>query len=463
MSYYVPGTPSSIDSMYATALRRIAWDSRLRQDTVRHSVFTAVKTDAKVGANGEVEVLKPGVLLDVTNVGKNSTGGGQYVTVALRKPLRYKAIYGTNPQLGHEDESMLLRAKLFYNEIKKSIKFSQFGYYYNDTEYLKFVEGYDSALALFHAENDDTRYQVALMLTYADELTAAPVSLGQQFNKNWFIPNRVASGFPSWDLMALDVTTGAADADGFYSSQNYSGAGTFVENIAASMLAASGTGATPNAILNVDNLTYMRTHVIDEHMLNMITLDGRPSLILKIPPQVHGWMVNPNNTGSLGEYWENVSGYMDPKQRMIIPGEIGRLFETFVVVEDPRCPTLTVGGSQGSYTLTPGYIQPGNNDDRNKTAWSATSGSANYVFDMCCILGANALGKYTRDDLKTNLAESTEYGQVQGRGTYKGEGVQLVAYDKDTAGQDDGANTTQIQRGACLVPVSRRPIATLLT
>ena len=77
-------------------------------------------------------------------------------------------------------------------------------------------------------------------------------------------------------------------------------------------------------------------------------------------------------------------------------------------------------------------------------------------------MGANAIAKFTHDPLVTNLAESTEYGQIQGRGAYLGEGLQIPAFDKDAAGQVDGADPSQIQRGSMLVPVSRTPIATIV-
>jgi hypothetical protein len=165
-------------------------------------------------------------------------------------------------------------------------------------------------------------------------------------------------------------------------------------------------------------------------------------------------MKNPNNSGSLAEYWENVADYKG--ERMLIPGEIGRIFDQFIVIKDPRAPTMVVGGSDGSYTLQIGYVQPGNNDDRNNSAWANTSGNTNYVFDLAAIMGANAIGKFTYDEMVSNLSEDTEYGQIQGRAAYKGEGIQLPTFDKDTP-----TASTQIQRGSCIVPVSRRAIGTI--
>lgn len=450
----IPGTPSSLGDFDAAALRKVGWASKLRVDSVRPSVFNTVQTDFNI-IRDEIAIKSAGIMLDISNIGQD---GAQSVRLGIRTPMRLRAQYGPGEtMLGNEDESSLSYGTFYYNEIKKALKYFAWGYYFNDTNYLKFIEGYQADLANFLAENDDSRCQQACLEGFGEELTYAPVSLTQRLNKNWAIPNLVESSYPTWDVDAITRTNGAADADNYYSSRTYSGAGTFVENVAAAMLAGSGTGATPLATLNIDSLATICTWIKNMHVVTPIMLDGQVTWIMKIPEVVHGWMTNPNNSGSLAEYWKSVGDYVD-KKRMIIPGESGRLFTNFLIVVDPRCPTLTVGGDVGSYTLQPGYIQPGNNDDRNNSAWSNTSGATNYVFDMVTVLGKNALAIYRKDKLRTNLAEMTEYEQIQGRGAYKGEGIQLCTFDKGTP-----TASTQIQRGSLEIPVSRAAIGAIAT
>jgi len=453
---YVPATPSTLSGMSATGVRRIAWEEKLRRDSIRPSCWTQLKTAIKI-VDGKINIEKAGIFMEITK----SPQEGQSCRVSLRKPLRKSPQYGTgNAMLGNEDENDLLWVELYYNEIKKSVKYNRWGYDFNDTKYLGWVQEYATAITEFMAENRDMRIHQALTLTYAEELTFSPVSAAQQFNKNWIIPNLVESSYPSWDITALTVTNGALDSDNYYSSRSYSGATTFVENIAASLLAASGTGATPNATLSVDFLAQLRKYVMNDLLIEPIMLDGKITWIFLCASNVWNWSINPNNAGSLGEHFQAVSEYRDP-ERMTIIGEIGRVFEHFVFVENYRAPTLTVGGSAGSYTLQVGYMQPGNNDDRNNTAWSNTSGATNYVFDMCYVCGKNALGEYVPDPLNTDLYEHTEYTKIEGRGAYLGSGLQLIAWDKDSGSRLDGTSTTQIQKGSALVPVSRAPIETI--
>jgi len=453
---YVPGTPSSLSGLNATGLRRMAWESKLRRDSIRPSVWTALKTAIKVVDN-VMSVVKSGVFLEVNT----PPDAGQSCRLALRKPLRKAPQYGTGQDiLGNEDEQSLLWTELFYNEIKKGVKYKKWGYDYNDTKYLKYIETYADAMTEFMAENYDVRCHEALTLTYSEELTYTPVSQAQQFNKNWCIPNLAQGSYPSWDNTALTKTNGTIDSDNYYSSRTYSGATTFVENIAAALMAASGTGSVSKALFTVDFLAQLEHYLSDELLLEPVMIDKTPSYVILVDSEVWAYTSNPNNTGSFGEHWQAANtGYA--QDRMLIPGELGRAYGSLVFVRNRRSPTLTVGGSEGSYTLRVNYCHPGNNDDRNKSAWSSTSGSQNYVFMLCYALGQNALAEYLVDPLNSNMFEHTEYGKIEGRACYMGSGLQIPAWDLDSGSRADGASTTQIQRGSCIIPVSRAPIETV--
>lgn len=447
----IPGTASTFSDMDVTALRRIAWKSKSKEDSVRPSIFTAVKTIYKV-LKDEIIITKHGILLDVSNVGKDRQSGGQTVRCALRTPLRDAPQEGTaNDMLGNEDETDYLYTTFYYNEIKKAVKFNTWGYDYNDSEYLNHNEGYSSFVGLFWQELNDHRYQTALLLGFSNELTQQPVNQVQTFNPNWAVPNLEPASYPVWDTDAITATDGAVDSEGWYPNRAFSGTTTFVENIATALLAASGTGGTSNATLTVDAIYEICDYIVDQHVVEPLTM-ARGSYIWKMPSRVIMWMLNPNNAGSLGTYWQEVAAYQDDKP--MLPGEVGMLANMFRVCMDLRCPTLTVSGSSGSYTLTPGWIRPGNNDDRNNGAWSNASGNTNYSFDMTTILGAEALGQYTRDDLQTDLIETTEYKKREGRGSYYGDGVSIPRFDKGTE-----TDTSQIYRGSIIVPVSRVRVA----
>ena len=137
----IPSTPSSIVDLNVTDLRRIAWDKNLREESVRPSMFThlAAKTSYDVTSN-EVNIEQSGIMLDISNVGK---GSGQSVRVAMVQPLKTRPRYGTGEAaLGEEEDLPLLHVELFYNEIKKPVKYFKWGFFHNDTEYLGYMRKY---------------------------------------------------------------------------------------------------------------------------------------------------------------------------------------------------------------------------------------------------------------------------------------------------------------------------------
>jgi hypothetical protein len=208
--------------------------------------------------------------------------------------------------------------------------------------------------------------------------------------------------------------------------------------------------------MNVDALKFVEWYVSSQLRLDPIMIDGQPSWVFLISDRVAAYLTNPTVSGSLGEFFAKVADYRDP-ERLSLPGEMGRA-GGLVLCKNFRAPTITVGGSNGAWTILPGFMQPGNNDDRNNAAWANTSGATNYVFDINMVLGANAIAEYQADPLNTNLHESTHYCQVQGQAAYLGECMQIPLFDKDSGSR---TATSIVQRGSCIVPTGRKPIVTV--
>lgn len=457
-------TPSSLSTLGAAGMRRIIYSEKMRQDSVRPSVFTSpeLAADFQLNSKGDIVIAKKGVLLNVENLGSEARSG-QSVRASMRTGFRKRAQYGnasTENMKGNEDEGGLLWTEFFYNEVKKASRMFMYGYDFNDTEYLDLNGGDAKLHANFQAENDDTRYQQALIVQYDEGLTYAPTSKSPNFNPNWIFPNLAYSSNPTYDVSPAPTHSGNGypdeDVDGYRSADTWSGATSFAYNVATAALQASGLAATPKAVYNVDHCSAITSHVQDYHMVEPIDMDGTVKWIWKVGPKTAGYMLNSAISGSFGAYFVSANIYANDLSRDIIPGELGTLFDHFVIVKDWRTPTMTVSGIGGGRTIALGYVRPSNNDDRNNGAWAATSGSENFVFELNSILGSNALAKYTRDDLKTGLTELEEYGRVRGNGCYKGEGIQLPIFDLDTP-----TGSSHIYRGSCIVPHSIATIDTV--
>jgi len=456
----VPGTPTTLSGMGAAALRKILFSNKLRQPKVLPSIFTNLPGQAKI-IDKQIVIESSGI---VTTIDADPSGPENEHRLAMVKPYSYAPVFGSEAsKLGSEEGDDLLWCSLFYNEVFKAFKRWAFGINFNDTAYLKLAQTNMPRLLLFMAELYDVRCQTGLMLQGDDALVAHPVHYVQQFTPNWLIPNLNESDFPAYDpaTAALPTETdGSIDSKGYYSSKYYTGSASFAETIAVALMQAAGTGETPENMLTGEFVLFCINYARSVLKIPPIMLDGVPTHIMAIPTRVKQWFLNPNNSGSIGELVTNKAAYQTNRGDIVIPNELGRLIDGgLLLVENLRGPTLTVGGSEGAYTLTPGFMQPGDNDDRNNADWSNTSGDTNYVFDMCQIMGAEALFHLRVDSMNTKLSETTQYGQIEAKGAYLGDGIQMGMFDKDTASRTGGTAATRsgIYRGSAQIPIGRTP------
>jgi hypothetical protein len=451
----VPGTPNTLSGMGATTLRKILFSNKLRQPKVLPSIFTNLVGQANV-VDKKIVIEKSGI---ITEINADPSGPEQSHILGMVKPYRQAPIYGTtDSKLGSEEGDELLWCQLYYNEVFKAFKRWAYGYNFNDTAYLNLAKTNMPRLLLYMAELYDVRCQEALLLQGDPALVADPVNYVQQFTPNWMIPNLDVDSFPAYDLDTPTRTAGSVDSDGFYPSAYYAGASSFAETIAVALLAASGTGSTPNNLLTGEFVQFAINYSRAVLQIEPFMLDGVETLIWSIPTRVKQWLLNKKNEDSLGTLITNKAAYQQNRGDLVIPNELGRLIDRgLLLVENMRGPTLTVGGALGAYTLTPGFMNPGGNDDRNNGDWSNTSGDTNYIFDMSHIMGKEALFHLKVDNMNTKLSETTQYGQIEAKGAYIGDGIQQGIFDKDSGSRigGDASARTGNYRGSVAVPIGR--------
>jgi hypothetical protein len=160
----------------------------------------------------------------------------------------------------------------------------------------------------------------------------------------------------------------------------------------------------------------------------------------------------------------NAHDFCDQQGFMNHPGLMGQIKEVFVFL-DNRGPTWTLTGTTGSYAIQPGWVNPGNNDDRNSSDWSVVFGSQNLVFDVGWMVCAGGLCERVVTSEK-DLNEIQSYGFRKGRGNYAQRGIQTMKWDCDTP--DDANNSgatalgkTLLQRNVALFITSRPQNGTL--
>lgn len=452
-----PKSANGLTAMGATALQKTIWDKNLREDITLDDIWDHVKASVDIRMSN-IEIPD-----QVFMQFQTPPVGPHKIVVGMSAPLQEAWQEGTDEtMLNNEEQLRLYHLSLRYNELKKAVAHRGWGIDYNELDSIGLYQQITPKFTKAWQEYRGKRIRVASMLTYEDALTKSPVSLKQQFNSNIWIPNLAVGDMPVWDVTNLTTTAGSEDTLGFYPDRTFSGANTYVESIAAKMLAASGTGSTSKAYVDVGNLADLEIYVRLRIKMPPMSIGKGRGYLFVIPSEVAAYLTNPNESGSMGSLWKDYASLNTEEQS--IPGILGK-YRSLYFIEDDRAPTLTVSGSEGSYTLQPGFMNPGNNDDRNISPWSATSGSLNYVFDCGFVYGGGALAEWIVNPL-AYAKESTEYGQLLGKGSYMCGGVQLARYDVDTPDDANdsagtGAGKTIINRSSCMVLISRKPTTTL--
>lgn len=443
-----PATPSALSDMSALALQMKAYNKTLRTEAVIFDCFEklagAIKTDPRGMTIPEAIFLK----LEQPPQGAHST------VVPLLKSLEEAPrlgndLSGAGRMLGNEENLRLKHLTCYYNEIKKAVASFGWGINYNDLSYMNVYGQINPLMTRYFAELRGKRIREALLLTLASELIAAPhTSLAQQFNPNIFMTNTDLGGMPTYEAAALNFTAGTYPVHGTFDDDT--GNDYYVENIGDAMQAATNDGANPEyANMDVENLLALAYHVEHNLLIEPIMIDGQPTHIFVIPANHAIKLSDPGTTGTLGDVWKNVSALTKTEQS--IPAVLGRV-KNLLLVADGRYPTLTLGGSDGDWTLEVGFLQPGRNDGRNHAVWADGS---NEVWDVGYVLGKGALVEWIANPLRY-ATEQTEYGQLQGKGAHQMAGIQLAKFDEDTAG-----DATYQQNSSCVVLMSKPQLVTV--
>lgn len=445
-----PAAGSTITDMGALAMQQQFWDRNLREDVTLDEIWNRQRAVVNIN-NNKIEMTDQ-VLAQIPS----APPGTFKITIGMTGPLKKAFQEGTDEtMLGNGEQLDLYHLSLYFNEIKKSVAYRGWGIEYEQLQATGLYKTINPKFQKAWAEYRGKRMRVASMLTIEDALTKAPhdSTLKQQFNSNIFIPNIAIDSMPTWDISDLTATAGTEDSLGFYPDKVFSGADTYVEGIAEKMLTASGTGSTPQAYMAVDNLDDLDLWLRTRIKMPPCRIGGRTGYIFVVPSYVAFYLSSAVRASTMGKLWMDSHTGLTAEE-MAFPGMHGR-YKSLWIVEDERGPTLTVSGSSGSYTLQPGFVNPGNNDDRNLNPWSGTSGSLNYVFDVGFVYGAQALSEWIIYDPKYST-ESTEFGQLLEKGSYMLGGIQLTRFDVDTPTDTvTGSAKTLIQRSCAMVLMSR--------
>lgn len=447
-----PATPTSIVAMGAAALQIKAYNTKLRTESILNDVFeklSAVIDYSEKGAN-----VPDAIFLKL----EKAVTGAHSITLPLVMRLSGAPTYGNTVLIGQEESLVLRHMTVYYNLIRKAVATEQYGVNANDVSAYDLYGQIGPLMVDYFAELRGKRIREASMLTIASELVEAPISLKHKFNSNIFVPNTALGGMPVYDTLASTEATSAAYP---YSNAMSDNSGGRIDDIYRVLGNATNGFASPErAILTIESLLALDYHCVENLKHEPIMIGGQATLVFAIPSTQMIKLLNPAGdpatTGgrNIGWIWKEVSALQKIEQ--MIPGAYCRV-RHLLLVEDTRYATLTVGGSLGAATLTPGFLQPGNNDGRNRAPYSAAS---NRVFDVGCVYAKGGIVEWIVQPLKY-ATEAYDYEMIKGKGAYQCAGIQLVQYNVDPSSGTASDDATNYNRGTCLVIMAQPTLVTV--
>lgn len=433
------GTPPTLTSMGAAALARVMYDKKLNEPitALDDPWVKGELTNVIEMKNYRIEVPE-----DIWFQVPTDTSNPHTVRCQALLPLQEAPQEGTAESMpGNEEGLRLMYTNFYYNQIMKAVKSQGWGIEYEDLNGTGAIKMINPLMRRFIAEYKGVRIRKASMLQVEDALTKAPISLTQNLCPNIFICNIEPTDMPVWDLTAPTVTAGSVDSLGYYSSKTFGGgATTYIEAVCDKMVEASGTGASPVAdmrIDDIDRLWYYLTQIVKMPKAR-IPGTGAMGYLAMCHQEIYDNLTSLANENGFKGYFQAVN--QQSGMDIMYTGKLLRYRDIFFA-SDPRGPTLTLSGSDGSWTLQPGFYNPGDNDDRNNSPWSATSGSINYVYPVFFVYGAGALAE--RVVVPTQYVNEVQaYGYLKGRGSYSLGGFATPMWDVDSPDDANDSNGT---------------------
>jgi hypothetical protein len=382
-----------------TGLTYSAINRKLQIEAVLDSVFVDVGAD--VSFSGNKKIMVPDAMI----MRISGESGATSQVFPIENPLTGPGRGGTGEaQQGYERQSTLEYMKVYYNEYSQGVIGETWGKAFNELDVFKYYAGEQPRLSRWFAEDEDKQYHEALLETYAWPLEKTGTALTQNYNNNWFIANTDPASQPTYSNVAA----------------------TFKTNINTAFAAAdTGTNGV-NANIDLDYLIYLDSYARTNKKIRPITIGGKQSYLVGLPSPQYYKLLRVTN-GQLGSVWEKVSALSQEEQNF--PGIVGRVM-SLVIIEDPRYATITCTNSYGNATHVVEYVEPGNDDSRNKAVYAADS---NASWDIGWLGGAGAIVDWTSKLLHFEM-EKTEYGKRYGKAAFTERGIQLgCVYDTDTA------------------------------
>jgi hypothetical protein len=400
-----PYTLSQMD--VAAGLSYDLLNRKLQIESTLDSVFEDVGTD--VVFTGRKMALPDACVLRISG---GKTEGARTQIMPMIHPLVGQAEFGTDSvQEGKERQTTMSYMKIYYNEYSYGVAYEHWGMNYNELQALGYYNELQPAMSKWYKEDADRQYHEALLEGCGYVLTGAGTNLEKNYNKNFYIPNTEWGDQPTFNTNATAYRT----------------------SIDAALEAAATGSYGVNANIDLDYFGALELYASQIKRITPVTIGGKPSYVMLLPSSQY-LVLKRLSDGKLGDFWAKT--YNQSSEEMNLPGYIGRI-GSIVVIEDMRYPTIRCNYSTHEHNVE--YVNPGNQDARNKTVYAASNTS----WDVGFLMGAGAIVDWTVTPQHFETA-ADGYKKKSGKAVFCERGIQTAYWDTDTAANNNKKNFSSI-------------------
>ena len=334
-----------------------------------------------------------------------ATAGANNTRITMRLPLQGLPVLGNNRLTGTEEAPTTKSATVYRNNYKKAVRVEDYGVRKLDQDAYNLYREHIDALGLWAQQYKGLDIRSSYVQTCGMTL--------------WY-GDTINQCVPFWHphIYVQGASEGQQPA---YSPS----LATYTNNIVNSMIAAGGGSLNPTTSQTMDfrMMNKLLLRALEEKIWPL-QIAGQDAYILAISPHQAALFSDPTWTDvNGGALWYQVNRLNQQVQNWY--GILG-MYKSPVgadlyIVVDHKCPTLLPGGTAEPYSLTGGYVWPGDVDLRNR---------ANPLTrDACILWGKGGLFEWEPEPLHF-VKQDDDYFRIMGHGIAGVRGFQQVHFDQ---------------------------------
>ncbi len=339
-------------------------------------------------------------------IDETANQGANNIRVTMKLPLTGSVVTGNSRLLGNEVAPSTKTGSLYRNNYKYAVRTETYNTRKLDQQNYNLYDQHVKDLGKHAMQFEGKQIRQALMKRYPDDMIAGDLLgvISKAWNPHVFVQGLGDSEQPSYDSTNQD----------------------YINNIADAMYAVNNAWTqSQSGAANFRMLNKIALRALDKKIMPL-DIEGNDAYILTMSPLQASIYTDPILTGSHGAVWTSFDRLSDTVQNWY--GVIGK-FKTSIgvdiyVVVDPKCATVLPGGSAAPWTLTPGYMDEGDVDNRNL--------SNTKTRDVGVLLGKGALVNWEPEKLHM-VKHEDDYGRILGTGYAGTRGIQLMVFDGASA------------------------------